>query len=571
MASPTPDELRAMLRQTTRPEPRLIAKTEQLSPDSASQSSSSQNGAPATRKPPQRVRSTSSERSQPTAVQAEARPIEQAVAAALYQYPNQCVPRFIEHGLPEFFVDPILRRFYSLLHDYFIEHKHADPNAFLQHLDDVGQLVALGGPSFVVQLLREVSPPGASFDYHLDILRDKYVARQAAASATELASRVSRINGDELWQAISDHEAAMTGLRALAADKLEGVEDFSYSALVGFDAAKDPSVLLGRYRWLGQGYTCLWAGGSGYGKSTLQMQAALYWATGTSFFGIPAARPLKSLIIQAENDLGDTGEQFQGVLAGIKAAGDVRLNGQVERMITIVRLIGATGDKFLSTLCSLLKLHKPDMVWIDPLFAFAGCDLVDTASVSKFLREGLIPIVVEHKVCAHVIHHIAKPARDNDAKKNWSSHDYQFLGFGSSEIQNAFRAVNILIPVAGHDGVFKLILSKRGSRSGAKDVHGEPSNVLFLSHAKEGMMTWSQVDEPDDAAKKGRREAKFNEKMILEEMSATDGQKASALQKHMREETGMSEKTFYRFWADLKESSRIRLDQNNLWIRKTNT
>jgi uncharacterized membrane protein len=53
-------------------------------------------------------------------------------------------------------------------------------------------------------------------------------------------------------------------------------------------------------------------------------------------------------------------------------------------------------------------------------------------------------------------------------------------------------------------------------------------------------------------------------------MSITNGWKASALQKHMREETGMSEKTFYRLWADLKEKGLIKLDSENEWIRKSN-
>src|SRR4030095_4996302 len=118
---------------------------------------------------------------------------------------------------------------------------------------------------------------------------------------------------------------------------------------------------------------------------------------------------------------------------------------------------------------SLIKQYKPDIVFIDPLFAFAGCDLKDTSAVSLFLREGVIPLAVRSRVCVHVVHHVVKPARDNDAKNSWSEADFQYLGFGSSEIQNTFRAVNILLPVAGHEGTYRLILSKRGSRAGALD------------------------------------------------------------------------------------------------------
>src|SRR4030095_17097968 len=98
-----------------------------------------------------------------------------------------------------------------------------------------------------------------------------------------------------------------------------------------------------------------------------------------------------------------------------------------------------------------------------------GCDLLNAKEVGLFVREGIIPVAVRQRVCIHVVHHVGKPSRDGDTKTSWSDLDFQYLGFGSSEIQNAFRAVNILLPVSGHEGVYRLILSKRGSRAGALD------------------------------------------------------------------------------------------------------
>lgn len=494
--------------------------------------------------------------------------------SALAQFPKTCFPLFTEKGAnPELFWIPAHRALLSLLSDFYEEHRHVDGVAFMQHALDGGHTAGLGGPGLIASLWTRTSSP-ESFGYHIDILRDKYVAREAARLSSSLASKVITAGEDELWTIIGDHERAISDLRAMASDKLEGVENFAYSDLINFDASKDEAVLLGAQRWLGRGYTCLWAGGSGYGKSTLEMQAALYWATGTSLFGIKPVRPLKSLIIQAENDLGDTGEQFQGVIAGIKATGDVNLNGEVERMIIVNRLIGCVGDAFLSRLKSLLKLHKPDLVWIDPLFAFAGCDLVDTEAISRFLREGLIPIAVEHQVCAHVIHHISKPARENDTKKSWTSFDYQFLGFGSSEIQNAFRAVNILIPVSGHDGVFRLVLSKRGSRAGAKDVDGETTTSLYLAHSKKGGMLWSQVEQPEDTnqpRKSGQFIKSFVVDDVLEQMSVVHGLKTSEFAKHVMTETGMSRATFYRLFDQLKKDEKIRLDAAHGWVKKSPT
>ncbi len=57
-----------------------------------------------------------------------------------------------------------------------------------------------------------------------------------------------------------------------------------------------------------KGGSLLIVGQSGTGKSSLMMQAAVHWALGRDFFGIKPARPLRAIILQAENDAGDVSE-----------------------------------------------------------------------------------------------------------------------------------------------------------------------------------------------------------------------------------------------------------------------
>lgn len=73
------------------------------------------------------------------------------------------------------------------------------------------------------------------------------------------------------------------------------------SELAEFDAENDPDNILGN-RWLCKGGSCLFVGQSGIGKSSLCMQMSMNWALGRTTFGIRPERPLKSLIVQAEND-----------------------------------------------------------------------------------------------------------------------------------------------------------------------------------------------------------------------------------------------------------------------------
>ena len=48
----------------------------------------------------------------------------------------------------------------------------------------------------------------------------------------------------------------------------------------------------------------------------------ILWALGRACFGITPTRPLKSLLIQAENDDGDLAEMRDGVIAGMDLTDD---------------------------------------------------------------------------------------------------------------------------------------------------------------------------------------------------------------------------------------------------------
>ena len=66
----------------------------------------------------------------------------------------------------------------------------------------------------------------------------------------------------------------------------------------------------------------LLVGATGLGKSSLAMQLMIKWSLGQAAFELEPARPLKSLLIQAENDDGDLAEMKFGVFLELaKAAG----------------------------------------------------------------------------------------------------------------------------------------------------------------------------------------------------------------------------------------------------------
>jgi RecA-family ATPase len=271
--------------------------------------------------------------------------------------------------------------------------------------------------------------------------------------------------------------------------------------LIDFKPEQDDNSLLGN-RWLCRGGSCLLIGPSGVGKSSLEAQFAATWAMGRPAFGITPVRPLKSLIIQAENDVGDLAEMLQGVLQGLKVD---QFNTEtefelLERNLVFVRDTTHTGFAFTEAVRRLIDRHKPDLVWFDPLLSFIGADISKQEVCSEFLRNWLNPISEATGVVWFCVHHTGKPPNDKRAREGWTSSDFAYAGIGSSELTNWARAVMSLRAVNEYQ--FELKLAKRGKRAGAIHPNGEPTTTLWLRHGDHGIQ-WLQMDPPDEPVPDG--------------------------------------------------------------------
>jgi AAA domain/DnaB-like helicase N terminal domain len=498
----------------------------------------------------------------------EAPEIEKAALGVILSNSDKGFATFERIARKGFFASPVHREIYDRAKKFHMENGRIDMIGFTAELGDAGQLEKLGGPSMITDLFTQTSP-FEMLEYYIGQLRDKYVRRHVMMRNFALASNAK--NG-EVADLLADWSRGLEDLR-IAAGGANGSVPFSHEELKAFVPAHDPNILLGN-RWLCRGFTSLLAGPAGAGKSTLEMQMAIYWGCGMPFCGIRPARPLKSLILQAENDLGDSAEQYQGVLRGIVegAKADFELDESlVARNVLVHWVVGKSGFEFCGILDEMIQIHQPDIVWIDPLFAFAGCDLLKPKETTEFIRQGLYPIAVKRNVALLVVHHIGKSYRDNTEKEKWTDLDFQYLGFGTSEIQNAFRAVTILLPVSNsegsHEKLYRLILSKRGNRAGARDPEGHFTTNLYLSQASEGIF-WMQSAKPEKENKGGRpKETSADD--ILEEMSLVTGWDTTELFEHMKKEHGMKERTFYRHWNQLKKTGKIQLDTESKWTKKT--
>ena len=324
----------------------------------------------------------------------------------------------------------------------------------------------------------------------------------------------------------------------------------------------DPDELL-KHRYLCRGGILLLAGPTGIGKSSFSMQCMLLWAVGRGAFGIHPAGPLKSLLIQAENDDGDLAEMRDGVLAGLNMT-------QEERAAALANVVVCQEDTrtgrafFLDVVKPLLAEHKPDLLWVDPVLAFLGGDTSSQKDVGAFLRNGLNPLLHEFNVGCVCIHHTNKPPSGKE-KSTWQAGDLAYLGSGSSEWANAPRAILGIRSIGSHD-VFELTAGKRGSRLNWRDEADEKTYSLLIQHSKErGQICWLPASK-EDLEPTGRPKEHDHEDML--DVLKDSGLTTKEWMFEAFEEHGIKDATFYRLKKAICASKKvIKSHVNGKWMR----
>ena len=240
----------------------------------------------------------------------------------------------------------------------------------------------------------------------------------------------------------------------------------------------DPAELL-KHRYLCKGGGLLLVGPTGHGKSSLAMQLMIKWALGQAVFGLEPAKPLKSLLIQAENDDGDLAEMKAGVFNGLNLSEDEQ--DDASKNVFVAQESSKTG----STLCydvldPLLETIKPDLLWIDPALAYLGGDMNNQKEVGAFLRNQLNPLLAKHNCAVVIIHHTNKISKDPEKQMT----DFTYMGAGSAEWSNWSRAI-IALNKTDVDNLYELIAAKRGARLRWRAADGTSlTTKRYIGHCK---------------------------------------------------------------------------------------
>ncbi len=334
----------------------------------------------------------------------------------------------------------------------------------------------------------------------------------------------------------------------------------SLSGLSSYDTSNDPNNVLGQ-RWLCRGSSLVLVGQSGIGKSSLCMQLMILWALGLPAFNITPIKPLRSLLIQAENDHGDLAEMYQGVRQGmaLTPAQECLLDDR----IIIYRDTTHTGEDFTSLARRLVEHHHPDIAWADPLLNYIGDDISEQKVIAEFCCQQLNAIALDTGVIWSLLHHTGKPSKDPKSTEHWTASDLAYSGLGSSALVNWSRETAVLIRVKTPEGqppTFQLSMTKRRKRAGLRDVEGNPSDTIFLRHSEAGGICWEQCDQPEAEEKSGRyktsgRPSRFDEVAFRAAIAAAGGSltRDNADQVAAKMEVGI--RTVWTWWKRLNKTT----------------
>lgn len=407
----------------------------------------------------------------------------------------------------------------------------------------------------------------------------EYFADCPPCAKNKNPSRFSRLAG--VARGESKQTLLATGIGAAgfevwrqeAQDRVDGIQVFSFSELASYDFANDPNTLIGN-RWVCRGGSAMWVGQSGIGKSSLTAQAAMSWAVGAPFFGVAPVRPLRSLIIQAENDVGDMAEATQGVRRSIGFDPAIRERADIDALLQQnfipVRNTTRTGKEAVILASRLIDRYRPDILWLDPLLAYVGDDLRQQKVASEFLREQLGALQMRTGVVVMLVHHTPKPTRNRDGgRPEMSDEDFLYAGLGSVEFVNWPRATIVLRQVAdGEDGrpCYVLRFQKRGERAGALDPTGDQTRSVFLQHGQE-YISWRQIQEPHVAPatrsrNSGQFEAHFKPDDLLQFLNAETAIKTVEWRKLATPALDISRATFHRLLKDLLAGGKVAKKDN---------
>lgn len=473
------------------------------------------------------------------------------------------------------FYVPANRMIYARLLVMFDAGKPIDIAILAEELKTSKLLDAIGGYAYLTRISGRI-PTTAGASYFIEKVRELETLRELARICTGTVEDTYGYTGG-LEEFLREQENRLTDFCARARGQSEfktrGIFDYEYPS------DDDPNALLGSDDWAGRGGGGLMVSHAGAGKSSVVMNACLFWTQGLPFMGIPSKGKHRILIVQAEDS-----ERYLGkIVTSFRAAN--QLNDETCREINdrvrVVQVKGVSGLAFLSVLQGLVKKHQPDIVVINPVYLYIDGDVSDSKETKDFLN-GLDAINAKNgnRFFWLLVHHTGKPPRDE--QKETMDWETAYAGIGSSVWANWPRCSMLLEPRQNMQGRYFLRLGKAGRNAGVMrhwtvgtEQYSEAVTKIPMKHSAKmleiggrprPMIYWEPDTEEDagaaaDAAPKpkgGRRSAWTDAELASYYPSSMEaGKKIGQITREAREGCGIPDSTFAQRRRDLLEKGWI--------------
>jgi len=227
-------------------------------------------------------------------------------------------------------------------------------------------------------------------------------------------------------------------------------------------------------------------GPSYVGKSTLLAQLTINLAIGCTWLFFRVERPLKILIVQAEdseNKLVKLGRMYRRM--GLTAE-QIAL---AKKNTAVLTIRNCQDEMAIAEIERHAEVFKPDVICINPMTSFLSGSVYKDEVINKFLRIELTPMLDRLQASAIVVHHPPKPILGDKETKDLTAFELQYGGAGMAALTNAPRGNVFFVHVDGD--VFKLSVGKGFDDLGTK----ETSAYLRRSRDQADVMLWEPCDQ----------------------------------------------------------------------------
>jgi hypothetical protein len=291
---------------------------------------------------------------------------EMGLLGSILQSPHEVIAECVEKRLDsQHFYVPAHRTIYTVLCDMHDAGEAIDFITLTQFLRDRNLLDSVGGPAVVTNLFTFV-PTAANVQYYLEIVRDKYVLREARRAA-EIAIQQTNDAQGEPWKVLDVLESRIDSLRSIngrnGSDARKALIEFRSPLQLKNFTPPTGIVLVGDCHIV-KGSVFVIGGAPGVGKSRASVSLAVAGATCSDWFSLKVHRKLRVMIIQSENGEFRLSKEFAEL--NCNALEDyVRICPPPPFGICFQR------EDFRVQLAAAIAEFKPDIVIFDPWNAAA--------------------------------------------------------------------------------------------------------------------------------------------------------------------------------------------------------